>query len=120
MLVIVTREAIDSRISSEDGKFSGTIRGYAEDKYTQSKVAVNITIEGDENSNKSLVKVASFENDEAMLPITLEDLRKGIDAWVCLNCGAGLSSIEVLKIKKSTVIECRHCSQSLNLTLYRK
>ncbi|MHA1863685.1 MAG: hypothetical protein ACTSWA_07940 [Candidatus Thorarchaeota archaeon] len=55
-----------------------------------------------------------------MLPIILENLRKEIDSWVCLNCGAGLSSIAVLKIKKSAVIECRHCSHSLNLTLYRK
>ncbi|MHA1389304.1 MAG: hypothetical protein ACTSR9_12795 [Candidatus Thorarchaeota archaeon] len=66
------------------------------------------------------MKVASFGADEAMLPIILENLRKEIDSWVCLNCGAGLSSIAVLKIKKSAVIECRHCSHSLNLTLYRK
>ncbi|TFG31027.1 hypothetical protein EU528_07290 [Candidatus Thorarchaeota archaeon] len=111
---------IDTRVAVEDGIFSGTIRGYAEGKYTKSKVAVSITIEGNELENTSVVKVASFGSDEAMLPITLEDLRKGIDSWVCLNCGASLSSEQVQRIKNEEVIECRNCGHSLNLTLYRK
>ncbi len=111
---------IDARVSVEEGIFRGTIRGYAEGKYTQSKVAVTITIEGNENENTSQVKVASFGTDEAMLPTTLEDLRKGIDSWVCLSCGAGLNTTQVRKIKSRAIIECQHCGHSLNLKLYRK
>ncbi len=111
---------IDAYANVEDGVFKGTIRGYAEGKYTQNRVAVTISIEGVVDENKALLRVASFGSDKAMLPITLEDLRKGIDTWVCLNCGASLNIEQVRRIKQKEVVTCRHCGHSLSLTLYRK
>ncbi|MBN2230541.1 MAG: hypothetical protein JW779_13215 [Candidatus Thorarchaeota archaeon] len=111
---------IDTRVETNDGIFKGTIRGYAEGKYTQSKVAVEISIEGNENENHSFVRVASFGTDRAMLPITLEDLKKGIGSWVCLSCGAALTPEQVERIKKNEVVQCRYCGNSLSLKLYRK
>jgi DNA-directed RNA polymerase subunit RPC12/RpoP len=100
------------------GEFVGTIRGYAEGKYTSKKVAVIIMISGPEHGKHANVKVAALGEDIAMLPTTIDELADSIDSWICLRCGAPLEPEQVEVLHGRRPIRCRYCAHSLTITLY--
>ena len=100
------------------GEFIGTIRGYAEGKYTKRKVAVVILITGPENGRHSCVKVEALGEDVAMLPTTIDELADTMDSWVCLRCGAPLSTEQVEDLGKRNPIRCKYCTHTLTIALY--
>ncbi len=100
------------------GDFIGTIRGYAEGKYTQKKVAVVILITGPESGRHAQVKVEALGEDIAMLPTTIDELAETMDSWICLRCGGPLDSDQVEEMEQRRPICCRYCSHTLTLGLY--
>lgn len=106
----------DEKIVS--GEFVGTIRGYAEGKYTQKKVAVIILISGPENGRHSSVKVEALGEDVAMLPTTIDELADTMDSWVCLRCGAPLEIEQVEEMGRRLPIRCKYCTHTLTIALY--
>ena len=100
------------------GEFIGTIRGYAEGKYTQKKVAVIILIAGPENGRHSCVKVEALGEDVAMLPTTIDELADTMDSWVCLRCGAPLELEQVDEMGRRLPIRCKYCTHTLTIALY--
>ena len=100
------------------GEFIGTIRGYAEGKYTQKKVAVIILITGPENGRHSCVKVEALGEDIAMLPTTIDELADTMDSWVCLRCGAPLELEQVEEMGRRLPIRCKYCTHTLTIALY--
>ncbi|TFG31777.1 hypothetical protein EU527_11640 [Candidatus Thorarchaeota archaeon] len=100
------------------GEFIGTIRGYAEGKYTKNKVAVIIIVCGPENGRHSTVKVEALGEDVSMLPTTIDELADTMDSWVCLRCGAPLEIEEVEELGKRLPIRCKYCTHTLTIALY--
>ena len=113
-------QVIESKGEVVDGEYRGVIRGLAEGKYTGKKVAVRISVSGDPDGDKSIVLVEGLGDDEAMLPTTVHELAEGIEAWICLNCGAPLNPNEVADIKGGKFVTCRYCTHTLTSDLYRK
>lgn len=102
------------------GEFIGTLRGFAEGKYTTKKMAAVITVKGPKNGRSSIVKIEPLGEDISMLPTTIEELSEGIDSWSCLYCGSSLQTEEVLKMKAKMPIRCQSYGYSLSLEIYRK
>jgi len=100
------------------GEFIGTIRGYAEGKYTQKKVAVIILISGPENGRHSSVRVEALGEDIAMLPTTIDELADTMDSWVCLRCGAPLEIEQVEEMGRRLPVRCKYCTATLTIALY--
>jgi peptide/nickel transport system substrate-binding protein len=111
---------VDEKTDTMAGEFVGAIKGFAEGKYTNKKVAVRIRISGEIDGNQSRVIIEGLGDDSAMLPTTIEELSKGIEAWICLNCGSSLDLDEVSNIKKGDGVQCKYCQRSLTIDLYRK
>jgi len=109
---------VDSEEHIVSGEFIGTIRGYAEGKYTQKKVAVVILITGPENGRHSCVKVEALGEDVAMLPTTIDELADTMDSWVCLRCGAPLELEQVEEMGRRLPIRCKYCTHTLTIALY--
>jgi len=100
------------------GEFIGTIRGYAEGKYTKRKIAVVLLISGPENGRHSVVKVEALGEDISMLPTTIDELADTMDSWVCLRCGAPLETDQVEELGRRVPIRCKYCTHSLTIALY--
>ncbi len=111
---------IDSDQRTIGGHFTGTIRGFAEGKYTGKKVAVQALISGPIDGNQADVVIEGMGEDIAMLPTTLEEISAGIGSWICMNCGAAIDVDGVSKIKQQEPISCQYCRQTLTIELYRK
>ena len=109
---------VDSEEKVASGEFMGTIRGYAEGKYTSKKIAVIIMITGPEHGKHANVKVAALGEDIAMLLTTIDELADSIDSWICLRCGAPLETEQVEELHIRKPIRCRYCAHSLTITLY--
>jgi DNA-directed RNA polymerase subunit RPC12/RpoP len=100
------------------GEFIGTIRGFAEGKYTKRKVAVIVLVSGPEHGRHSVVKVQALGEDVAMLPTTIDELADTMDSWVCLRCGAPLDPDEVEELCRRMPIRCKYCTHTLTIALY--
>jgi hypothetical protein len=111
---------LEAESSAEEGLFRGTIRGLAEGKYTRKKVAVRIVITGPVDAEASKVIVEGLGEDAAMLPTTIDEIAKGIDAWICMNCGSGLDTDEVTLIKTGQAVECQYCGRTMTMDVFRK
>ncbi len=109
---------VDSEEHIISGEFIGTIRGYAEGKYTKNKVAVVMMICGPENGRHSTVKVEALGEDISMLPTTIDELADTMDSWVCLRCGAPLDVEEVEELGRHQPIRCKYCTHTLTIALY--
>ena len=109
---------VDTEERTIGGEFIGTIRGYAEGKYTQKKVAVIILISGPENGRHSSVKVEALGDDVAMLPTTIDELADTMDSWICLRCGAPLEPELVEEMGRRLPIRCKYCDHTLTIALY--
>ena len=109
---------VDTEERIVSGEFIGTIRGYAEGKYTQKKVAIIMLICGPENGRHSTVKVEALGEDIAMLPTTIDELADTMDSWVCLRCGAPLEVEQVEEMGRRLPIRCRYCTSTLTIALY--
>ncbi|MHA1135992.1 MAG: hypothetical protein ACTSSE_05845 [Candidatus Thorarchaeota archaeon] len=109
---------VDCEEHTIGGEFIGTIRGYAEGKYTKNKVAVIIMITGPENGRHSIIKVEALGEDVSMLPTTIDELADTMDSWVCLRCGAPLETEQVEEIGRRLPIRCKYCTHTLTIALY--
>ncbi len=109
---------VDCEETIVGGEFIGTIRGYAEGKYTQQKVAVVLLISGPENGRHANVRVEALGEDVSMLPTTIDELADTMDSWVCLRCGAPLELEQVEELGKRLPIRCKYCTSTLTIALY--
>jgi len=109
---------VDTEEQTVGTRFVGTIRAYAEGKYTGKKVAVVLLIAGPRDLRRSTVRMKVLGEDITMLPTTLDELREGIDGWICLHCGAPLGTEKVLQLKARTPVECDKCGHVLTIELY--
>lgn len=120
LLPIKNFHIIDSDEKTIGGHFTGTIRGFAEGKYTGKKVAVQALISGPIEGNQAEVVVEGMGDDIAMVPTTVEEISVGIGSWICMNCGAAIAVEGVTSIKQKIPISCQYCRQTLTIDLYRK
>jgi DNA-directed RNA polymerase subunit RPC12/RpoP len=109
---------VDTDEKVVNGDFIGTIRGYAEGKYTGKKVAVVFLISGSETGRQAQVKVDALGEDVAMLPITIDELAESMDSWICLRCGAPFDAEQVQALEERKPVSCRYCSHTLTIGLY--
>lgn len=109
---------VDTEEHTIGGEFIGTIRGFAEGKYTKNKVAVVIMISGPENGRHSIIKVEALGEDVSMLPTTIDELADTMDSWICLRCGAPLEPEQVEEIGRRLPIRCKYCTHTLTIGLY--
>ncbi|MGV9103544.1 MAG: hypothetical protein ACOC3C_05475, partial [Candidatus Thorarchaeota archaeon] len=110
---------IDASSKSIGGEFTGTIRGFAEGKYTGKKIAVQILISGPTDEEHTKIVIEGLGEDMAMLPTTIREISTGMDAWKCLHCGGLLSSEEVSDLLSGKPIECQFCKGTLTVDQYR-
>ncbi len=111
---------VDKEEKIAGGQFIGTLRGFAEGKYTQKKVAVVFLITGPEHGRHASLKVEALGEDIAMLPTTIDELADTMDSWICLRCGAPLLPEQIEELGKRTPIRCVYCSHTLTIALYLK
>ncbi|MHA2026776.1 MAG: hypothetical protein ACW98U_12820 [Candidatus Thorarchaeota archaeon] len=109
---------VDCEEAIVGGEFIGTIRGYAEGKYTQQKVAVILLISGPENGRHANVRVEALGEDVSMLPTTIDELADTMDSWVCLRCGAPLELEQVEEMGRRLPVRCKYCTSTLTIALY--
>jgi len=110
---------IDASSKAIGGEFTGTIRGFAEGKYTGKKMAVQILISGPTDEEHTKIVIEGLGEDMAMLPTTIREISTGMDAWKCLHCGGLLSSEEVSELLSGKPIECQFCKGTLTIDQYR-
>ncbi len=60
--------------SIEDNQFSGTLRGIAIGKYTQTKLTVRLVIAGPVEGPETSILIETLGDDMAMLPITIGEI----------------------------------------------
>jgi hypothetical protein len=111
---------MDSSSTVVGDQFRGEIRGLAKGKYTDKRVAVRLTISGAVDGSEARVEVEGLGDDMAMLPTTIDEITKGIDAWTCLNCGGGFEPDEVNSIRVGQAVQCRYCRKTMTIELYKK
>jgi hypothetical protein len=111
---------MDSKSSEEDGQFTGEIRGLAIGKHTQKRIAVRLTIVGPIDGNEAQVDAEVLGDDLDMLPVALGEITKGINSWICLNCGAAFEPEEVDALRRNESVTCDHCKHTLTIDLYRR
>jgi hypothetical protein len=110
---------IDASSKAIGGEFTGTIRGFAEGKYTGKKMAVQILISGPTDEEHTKIVIEGLGEDMAMLPTTIREISTGMDAWKCLHCGGLLSSEQVSELLSGKPIECQFCKGTLTVDQYR-
>lgn len=120
LLPIRNFHVIDSNSKVTGGLFTGTIRGFAEGKYTGKKVAIQTLISGLIQGNESTVVIEGMGEDIAMVPTTIEEISHGIESWICMRCGGPIDIEGVTKIKQNIPIACQYCKQTLTIDLYRR
>ncbi|MFW9888465.1 MAG: ABC transporter substrate-binding protein, partial [Candidatus Thorarchaeota archaeon] len=111
---------VDKKSDVMAGEFIGSIRGFAEGKYTGNKVAIRVRISGPIEGNQARLVIEGLGEDGAMLPTTIDELAKGIESWICMNCGGALDPNEVSRIKGHDAVQCKYCGRTLTLDLFRK
>ncbi|MHA2263900.1 MAG: hypothetical protein ACXAEN_16005, partial [Candidatus Thorarchaeota archaeon] len=111
---------VDTEEHMTAGQFIGTIRGLAEGKYTNKRVAIIVAISGNVDGDESVVKVEALGDDIAMLPTTIHELGEGINSWICLKCGAPLEAEQVTMLKSGMNSECGFCYSTLKSRDYIK
>ncbi len=94
---------------SAGGQFIGSIRGFAEGKYTGKRIAVMISVTGFEEGASSRVRIDILGDDVSMLPTILSELADTIDSWNCINCGAAFDTADVIILKTGGTVICRFC-----------
>ncbi len=120
LLPIKNFHVVDSDSKIIGSQFTGTIRGFAEGKYTGKKVAIQALISGSTRGNQATLVIEGLGEDIAMLPTTIEEISNGIGSWICMNCGAAIDVEGVTKIKQNNPVSCQYCHQTLTIDLYRK
>ncbi|MGY5881844.1 MAG: hypothetical protein RTV31_16460, partial [Candidatus Thorarchaeota archaeon] len=111
---------ISSDEHSSDGEYIGTIRGLAEGKYTEKRIAIIIIISGHMDRSSSSVRIEALGDDIAMLPTTIHELTEGVKAWTCIRCGAPLPPETVNLLRVKSPASCHYCSASLTIDDYSK
>ncbi len=109
---------VDTEEHTVGGNFIGTIRGYAQGKYTNKRVAVVLVITGPIEGRHSLLKVEVLGEDAAMLPTTVDELAEGLSSWICLRCGGPLDPEQVEELEQRRPVKCKYCSHALTIGLY--
>jgi len=109
---------VSSDEHSSDGEYIGTIRGLAEGKYTEKRIAIIIIISGYIDRTSSSVRIEALGDDITMLPTTIHELADGVKAWTCIRCGAPLppETVNLLRMKSPT--SCHYCTASLTFDDY--
>ncbi len=109
---------IDTEEHTVGEEFIGTIRGFAQGKYTNKRVAVVLVITGPVNGHHALMKVEALGEDVAMLPTTVDELAEGLASWICLRCGGPLEPEQVEELERRVPVKCKYCSHTLTIGLY--
>jgi hypothetical protein len=65
---------IDTEMYADDEQFIGIIRGYAEGKHTQKKIAIILTVTRALNMDYTAVKVQAHGDDIAMLHTAINEI----------------------------------------------
>ncbi|MHA1636900.1 MAG: hypothetical protein ACTSUB_02690, partial [Candidatus Thorarchaeota archaeon] len=110
---------IEASAKTIGGEFTGTIRGFAEGKYTGQKVAVQILISGIADGNESAIVIEGLGEDLAMIPTALHEISQHINSWTCVNCGGILEIDQVANIRRNIPVICQYCKHTLTMELYR-
>lgn len=97
----------------KNGSFNGRVQGSAIGKYTGKRVEVRIQITGSENSEESQALIFVSGDDDAMLPAALSEFSQGMNSWLCVHCGAPLSSIAVANLLSGHSVQCDFCTRTL-------
>jgi len=109
---------VDSTQEEVGEHFVGTIRGFAEGKYTSARMAAVIRITGKKNSRSSLVGLQVLGDDLSMVPTTAQELKESASSWLCLHCGAPLDPASVMRLKGQVPVKCDSCGHTLSIELY--
>ncbi|MGV9104037.1 MAG: thrombospondin type 3 repeat-containing protein, partial [Candidatus Thorarchaeota archaeon] len=111
---------VDSEMETVGGRAHALVRAIAKGKYTKKRVAVLIEIIGPVDGSKSTITVEALGDDLAMLPTTIDEVTDGMDSWICLSCGAQLTSSSVGLLRSGLVIECPYCAAEIKAESYQK
>ncbi len=104
---------IDAKSQEIEGKFFGTIKGFAEGSFNKRSVGLKLTLKGNQNEQESVLKVNIFAEDEDMTPSIMSEFENAVNPQCCPECEDNLPLELVRKLVKGLTIYCESCGSKL-------
>jgi len=98
-----------------EGKFIGTVKGFAEGSFNKCAVGLKLTLTGNINEQESVLKVDIFAEDEDMTPSIISEFENAVNPQCCPECEKNLPLELVRKLIKGLTIYCESCGSKLPL-----
>ena len=104
---------VSSEIEETDSIIFAKIVGFAQGKYTQKEVGIQISITGPAKVKGASCTIKVSGEDQAMIMPAIDDLRERLSAWLCPLCSSPLSLAHVEDIRDGKVVECPFCKVTI-------
>jgi hypothetical protein len=104
---------IDANTQEIEGKFIGTIKGFAEGSFNKRSVGLKLTLEGNQHEQESALKVDIFAEDEDMTPSIMSEFENAVNPQCCPECEDNLPVELIRKLIKGLTIYCESCGSKL-------
>ncbi|MBA7690872.1 hypothetical protein ES703_99404 [subsurface metagenome] len=106
---------VDAEKKESEGKFIGTVKGFAEGSFNKCAVGLKLTLTGNINEQESVLKVDIFAEDEDMTPSIISEFENAVNPQCCPECEKNLPLELVRKLIKGLTIYCESCGSKLPL-----
>jgi len=104
---------VDEEKQESEGKFIGTIKGFAEGSFNKRAVGLKLTLTGNINEQESVLKVDIFAEDEDMSPSIMSEFESAVNPQCCPECEDNLPLELVRKLIRGLTIFCESCGSKL-------
>jgi hypothetical protein len=104
---------IDADKQETEGKFIGTVKGFAEGSFNNRSVGLKLTLTGNQNEEESVLKVNIFAEDEDMTPSIISEFESAVNPQCCPECEENLPLELVRKLVRGLAIYCESCGSKL-------
>lgn len=113
LLKIKNFAIVNAEKQESEGKFIGTIKGFAEGSFNKRAVGLKLTLTGDINKQESVLKVDIFAEDEDMSPSIISEFENAVNPQCCPECEENLPLELVRKLVRGLTIYCEVCGSKL-------
>ncbi|MHA1986252.1 MAG: hypothetical protein ACW98D_06410 [Promethearchaeota archaeon] len=104
---------VDEEKQESEGKFIGTVKGFAEGSFNKRAVGLKLTLTGNIDEEESVLKVDIFAEDEDMSPSIISEFESAMNPQCCPECEENLPIELARKLVKGLSIYCEVCGSKL-------
>ena len=104
---------VDTEKQESEGKFKGTVKGFAEGSFNKRAVGLKLTLTGNIDEQESVLRVDIFAEDEDMSPSIISEFENAMNPQCCPECEENLPIELVRKLVRGLTIFCEACGSKL-------